>query len=272
MSPPIHKDWWLAAALTSATLPAALAQPATGGNRVQSGVVTTVTQPGARSATAPLYIDGTRDQKLVTGPNESLHVLFSDQSALTLGPNSELVIADYRFDKESRDGRLLVQMTKGFLRVVGGFISKKRSTLIQTATSTIGIRGGISLVENSGDNVSGTFLFGEEMQFTSPNGEQSETVNRPGFGIDANRGGISPPHRIGPDLLAARLAGLEGGRPLPPRQDPPAQTNAQRLARMREIIRGISPDRVGRQVETEGHSLPITLSNILGSQSPGNQS
>ena len=266
MSPPIHKEWWLAAALSSATLPAALAQPAPA-DRVQSGVVTSVTLPGARAVTTPLFIDGTKDQRLVTGPNESLHMLFSDQSAITVGPNSQLVIADYRFDKETRDGRLVVQMTRGFLRVVGGFLSKKRSTLVHTATATIGVRGGISLIEDKGDGVSGTFLFGEEMQFTSPDGQNSETVNRPGFGIDAGPGGITAPYRVAPEQLSARLAGLEGSVP-PPQVPPPAQTDPQ----ADNSVRDIAPDRVLRRTGTETGIVPPKLADILGSQAPGNQS
>lgn len=267
MSPPIQKDWWLAAALTSATLPTALAQPAAGVSGAQSGIVTSVTQPGARAVTTPLFIDGTRDQRLVTGPNESLHVLFSDQSAVTLGPNSELFIADYRFNRESRDGRLVMQTTKGFLRVVGGFLSKKRSTLVHTATATIGVRGGITLIEHKGDGVSGTFLFGDEMQFTSLDGRRSETVNRPGFAIDSGAGGISAPYRVQPGELSVRLAGLEGGKPPPP-PAPVEPTDPQSGA----SIRAIAPDRVTRRIEMETGIVPPKLADILGSQAPGNQS
>ena len=266
MSPPIQKDWWLAAALTSATLPTALAQPAGGASGAQSGIVTSVTQPGARAVTTPLFIDGTKDQRLVTGPNESMHVLFSDQSAVTLGPNSELVIAEYRFNKESRDGRLVVQMTKGFLRVVGGFLSKQRATIVHTPTATIGVRGGITLIEDKGDSVSGTFLFGEEMQFTSPDGGRSEKVNRPGFGIDAGANGITTPYRVQPAELSARLAGLEG-KPPPP-QTPPGPTNPQ----SGNTVKSIAPDRVIRRIETETVIVPPKLSDVLGSQAPGNQS
>jgi hypothetical protein len=267
MSPPIHKDWWLAAALTSATLPSALAQPAPGAGGAQSGVVTTVTQPGARTTTVPLYIDGTKDQRLVTGPNETLHVLFSDQSAMTLGPNSELRIAEFRFDKESKDGRLLVQMTKGFLRVVGGLLSKSRATRIETATATIGIRGGISLLEGDENGFSGTFLFGQEMTFTTPDGANNEIVDRPGFGLDSDKNGISPPHRVDADELAQRLAGLEGGKP-PPKDPPTVPTDPA----ADDEVGGIAPDRVGHRGETENHKKTPTLPDILGGKSPGNQS
>jgi len=267
MSPPIHKDWWLAAALTGATLPAALGQPATVAGR-QSGVVTSVTQgPGGAVASAPIYIDGTRQQRLSTGPNQSLHVLFSDQSAITLGPNSELMIAEYRYDNQAKDGRLLVEMTKGFLRVVGGFISKKRETTIITHTATIGIRGGISLIEDDEKGSRGTFLFGHHMQFDPRDGGAGQVVNRPGFGLDATPGGISPPHRVPPNELARQLAGF-GGPPPPPSQPPGENFGPDE----KQQVKGIAPDRVGKDEDSGPQVKPPTLADILGSQSPGNQS
>ena len=259
MSPPIHKDWWLAAALTGATLPTALAQPAAPVDRRQSGVVTTVTQPGA-SSTA-MFVEFAQGQRITTDANKTVHVLFSDQSAITVGPNSDIVIADYKFDSQTKDGRLLVNLSKGLLRVVGGFLSKSRDTQIRTATATIGIRGGISLVEHEDLRTSGIFLFGQYMRVGTADGNNNETITRPGFGVDVTGGGISPVTRITPGDLASRMARLEHRPPSPP--GPPAPPpGADR--RSNEI----APDRVGGPIE----GGPPGLNDLLGSKSPGNQS
>ncbi len=160
---PIPNELWLAAALTS-TVPAALAQSAPDANRPRTGVATTVTTNAARGASSTtMYIDGTAGQRLATDANSTLHVLFSDQSAVTLGPNSELIIAKYEFDPKTKNGQILIDMTKGLLRVVGGLISKKTATLVRTSTATIGIRGGISTVAVNSDQTDAIFLFGIEM-------------------------------------------------------------------------------------------------------------
>jgi hypothetical protein len=274
MSPPIHKDWWLAAALTGAALPTALAQT-TDANRPQTGVVTSVTQQGQTSsaASAPIYIDGTRARRLVTRPNQTMHVLFSDQSAITVGPNSELTIAEYKYDAQTRDGNLLIDMTKGVFRVVGGFLSKKRETTVRTVTSTIGIRGGITIVEADTNQSSATFLFGQQMRMTSQDGQQSQTITRPGFGVSSTGTGLSDPRRVTPNDLSNMLSRLESRGPTPSGGAPTG-----RLAGTDLDVRNIAPDRVGTPPAgtglgpgRSGTGAP-TLADILGTQAPGNQS
>ena len=265
MSPPIHKDWWLAAALTSATLPTALAQPANVDRR-QGGVVTTVTQGPSRSATSSaIYVDNATDRRLTTDANSTIHVLFSDQSAITVGPNSDIVITDFKFDNQTKDGRIVVSMAKGLLRVVGGYLSKNRDTQIRTATATIGIRGGISLVEHEDRHTRGDFLFGQSMRMASPDGSSSELITRPGFGADASDGGVSAPNRTSPGDLASKLARFEHKPPPPPAPPPPPGPPDRKSGE-------IAPDRVGPPPDTGPGYIPPSLNDLLGSQAPGNQS
>jgi len=211
MTPPIHKDWWLAAALTGAALPAAVGQTPGAGTAAQTaGVVTTVNQGASAPGTsAPLYIESAKGQKLVTGPNQTLHVLFSDQSALTVGPNSEVTIAEYRYDSKTRDGNVLVDMTKGLLRVVGGFISKKNETVVRTSTATIGIRGGITVVNHEEGKTSGVFLFGQSMRTTSQDGQNTQTVTRQGFGVDMTGNSMGSPRQFPSSEISQLVSQLE---------------------------------------------------------------
>ncbi|MBX3656195.1 MAG: FecR domain-containing protein [Ramlibacter sp.] len=265
MSPPIHKDWWLAAALTSATLPTALAQPATPAGGRQTGVVTTVTKGASPvSTSSAIYIDGTSGQKLVTGPNQSMHVLFSDQSAMTLGPNSEVVIAEYRFDKKTQDGNLLVDMTKGLLRVVGGFLSKSRDTVVRTNTATVGIRGGISTIENNGQTTRGTFLFGNHMTMSNTGGD-SQTVTRPGFGLTGSGNGIGTPQRITSNDLTQQLSQFDQQNNPPPPPPPPSGPPAPNQG-----VQNIDPNRAGSPPPGSGggNNFQPTFKDLLGSLPP----
>ncbi len=260
MSPPISKDLWLAAALTGAALPAALAQPADV-DRQKTAVVTSVTTSASRTANVTTkYIDATSGQRLITDANTTMHVLFSDQSSITLGPNSEMVIAKYQFDSKAKTGQLLMDMTKGLLRVVGGLISKKTETVVRTNTATVGIRGGITVVEVTDLQTQAAFLFGEQMRVTGNNG-QTQTVSRPGFGVTSSNQGVSDPDRFLTDVLSQWLADVN----IP-------NTNLVIPDDGPDISR-FDPERVnppGTKVE-EGFVAP-TLNDILGAQSPGNQS
>ncbi|RQO80781.1 FecR domain-containing protein [Acidovorax sp. FJL06] len=190
MSPPISKDLWLAAAITSTTLPTALAQPAPPAGSAPpapAGIVAAVT-PGAqiKSNDQILYVGSTAlpGQRITTGKDEVLHVLLQDQSALTLGPESELVIDEFRYDDSARKGKIRLNLRQGIVRVVGGYISKNEPTEINTPHALVEISGGIASVSTSPDITQTAFLFGQQMRVSNPSGTQ--TVTRLGFGVTSS--------------------------------------------------------------------------------------
>lgn len=174
MNPPFDKNWWATAAALAGTVPVAMGQvppappapSATG--RQQVGVVTT-TAPQAPDGvqTAPLFVDSASNQRVTNNTTGPMHILFSDQSAVTLAPNAEIFIAQYRWDAAEKRGNIAINLFKGILRVVGGQISKNNAVQVRTATATIGIRGGISIVEfKEGGETDAKFLFGQDLTFT----------------------------------------------------------------------------------------------------------
>jgi hypothetical protein len=211
MSPPISKDWWMAAALTTVALPAAVAQT-TASTAPRAGVVSAVT-PTAPAVSGERTVvvgnDVVPGQRFTTGPNGPLHILFLDQSALTLGADSELVIDAFDFDPESKQGQIRLGLNKGLLRVVGGQISKTTATVIATPQGTVEILGGITMIETSGSQTSATFLFGQQMRVSDAGGN-TQTVTRPGFGVALSNVGVSGPQRVSSTQLSAQLAGLAG--------------------------------------------------------------
>lgn len=211
MSPPISKDWWVAAAITGAALPAAIGQTAPAATRQPAGVISGA-QAGQPASVQPLYMDAASGQRVVTGPGQTVHVLFPDQSALTVGPNSDITISRLEYDARNKNGSIVLDMTRGLLRVVGGFISKRNEIQVRTATATVGIRGGITIMESNGQNGSAHFLFGQRMRVSGSDG-QSQTITRAGFGTNfggggGGGGGISSPFRSNLNQL---LGGFGGG-------------------------------------------------------------
>lgn len=195
MTPADAKDWWLAAAALTSTLTAVpSAQADTTPPTEKAGVVSGL-KPDVRTAKGDrvLYVgsDMYRGEKLVTGPEGSLHILFMDQSSITLGPNSELTIDEFVYDPNAKKGKIGVSLAAGLARVVGGHISKTNETTVKTASGTIGIRGGISLVSATPNSTQSTFLFGQQMRVTSTNGTTT-TVTRPGFSTSLT-GGLNAP-------------------------------------------------------------------------------
>ncbi|MBN9371069.1 FecR domain-containing protein [Hydrogenophaga sp.] len=194
MTPPISKDWWLAAALSTAALPTTMAQaPSASANR--TGVVTAVAPGGTVTGNNEVMVVGSSvlpGQRLRTDANGQLHLLFLDQSALTLGPDSELTIDEFRFDPATRQGQIRLGLAKGVVRVVGGQISKNTATVIATPHGKLELLGGIALAETNSDRTSGIFLFGQQMRATSNSGDTT-TITRPGFGVDLSGTSMSTP-------------------------------------------------------------------------------
>lgn len=281
MTPPIQKDWWLAAALTGAALPAAMGQMAPTAESRPTGIVTSVTQGAPTTGvSAPIYVNNTRGQRLVTGPDQSIHVLFSDQSAITVGPNSDLVITEYRYDPESKEGNLLVTLAQGTVRVVGGFISKKNETVVRTDAAEVGIRGGITVVEHQNGRTNSLFLFGEQMRVSNANNpSQQEIVTRQGFGITAQNDQLSSPQRTPANEFTGLVGRLEtssqGGSVQQPAAAPaPAPAPAPGIFQPLPVG-SLANDRVPQgQIpnQTTNINPTDTLRNILGTGPAPNQS
>ena len=215
MSPPISKDLWLVAAISSTTLPSALAQPApdkSSAPPAPAGIVAAIS-PGAqiKSNEQILYVGSSAvpGQRIVTGKDETVHVLMQDQSALTLAPESELVIDEFRYDETSRTGKIRLSLNQGVVRVVGGYISKNEPTAIKTPNALVEISGGISLVSVTPNQTQSSFLFGNQMRVTSGGGEP-QTVTRPGFSVSSSNGGPSSPQRNTPNQLQQQLNVRQG--------------------------------------------------------------
>ena len=120
-------------------------------------------------------------------------MLLLDGTAFSIGPNSSVVLDKFIYNPETAEGSLEVT-ARGLLRIVGGKVTKKQPALIRTNSATVGIRGGIGIVQTTGPQTNATFLYGTEMTVT-PNcvdldsfGDQcspdfATTVTEPGFSV-----------------------------------------------------------------------------------------
>ena len=96
------------------------------------------------------------------------------------------------------------------LRLVGGKISKTNAITITTPSSTIGIRGGICVLDVQTRRTISTFLFGNQMT-VSGNGQRQE-VTRPGSQVSTAAGSApGAPTLVGAGGLSGQLSALEGG-------------------------------------------------------------
>jgi hypothetical protein len=102
----------------------------------------TVTRGGNVLPAAP----GTRlhvGDTLGTGPDGSLGVILRDDSSLSLGPSSSLVLREFLFSPSESKFGLLVRLSRGTMAYLSGLIGKlaPEKARFETPTATIGIRG-----------------------------------------------------------------------------------------------------------------------------------
>ena len=151
-------------------------------------------------------------ENVITTEKGQAQMLFLDESALTIGPNSEVVLDEFVYDPNTKTGKLALTATKGLFRLVGGRISKTNPVILKTPTATIGIRGGIAMVNaaDAGGATTSTFLFGDQMDVTS--GGVTKSVTRPGFTITVTAPNVPPsdPIPATSDQLSGALSSLEG--------------------------------------------------------------
>ena len=270
MPPMDINDWWLAAAAAAAAtgIPATSVSAATSPSG-QVGIATAV-RPGVVSATNErvVYIGNavTFGERFKTDGTGTIHILFMDQSSMTLGPNSELVIDEFTFHPETKRGNISIKFIQGALRVVGGFISKfnsaqgRSAVQVRAPTATIGIRGGITLVQADQNNTQGIFLFGDRMEFAAPDGTLLHTVNRPGFSVSSGPNGVGAPLRHPSQDLNRQLNQFAGNTP---QGSPPAGGGGNLIS---------TNDRPGglkKPNSTLAHDRAQNVTTDLNTNSPG---
>lgn len=118
--------------------------------KVTSGVVHI--QRGAERVPA---LVGTRvrvSDTVVTGDDGSVGITFTDNTLLSAGPRSTLVLEQYAFNSTTHDGKFNARLDRGSLAVVSGKIAKQApdAMVIKTPSSLLGVRGTEFLVKVEG--------------------------------------------------------------------------------------------------------------------------
>jgi hypothetical protein len=80
---------------------------------------------------------------LETGADGTVGITFTDNSILSLGPNSEAALAQYSFDSSNFKGSMLTDLRKGTASMVSGDIARSSPSAMQvrTPTAILGVRG-----------------------------------------------------------------------------------------------------------------------------------
>ena len=91
---------------------------------------------------------------LKTGKQGSMGVTFKDNTMMSIGPDTQIVVDEYLYAPGKGDLKLGARMKRGSLHFISGVIAKLRpeNVSIKTPTGVIGVRGTRFLVKVEGED------------------------------------------------------------------------------------------------------------------------
>lgn len=89
---------------------------------------------------------------IVTGHDGSVGITFADNSMMSLGPDSRLVLDKFRFDEKTHDGEFDSSLQAGTLAVKSGQIVEQtpEAMHVKTPAALLGVRGTEFVVRAAG--------------------------------------------------------------------------------------------------------------------------
>ena len=137
--------------LNSAVVSPTTATPSIATVKNVSGMATVARQ--GRTIPATIGLEIWENDTLHTGPNGSIGIVFNDDTFLSLGPQSDLVIDEFVFAPRQGKFSIVLRMLKGTAAYLSGLISKLApdSAHFETPSASIGIRGTKFVVKVEGE-------------------------------------------------------------------------------------------------------------------------
>lgn len=87
--------------------------------------------------------------RLITGKDGRISLTFVDNTRFAIGPNSDVAVSQFDYDRTRQRGSFVTQVNRGSLAVVSGKIAKsgRDAMKVRTPNSLLGVRGTRFIVE-----------------------------------------------------------------------------------------------------------------------------
>lgn len=151
-----------------------------------------------------------QNERIETSDIGSGQLMFLDQTTLTVAPESDIVLDEYIYDPQTTIGTMTLSMGRGMLRLVGGRITKTSEAIVRTPTATVGIRGGMVLIEVLADGSTRVVLIAGEYALITDQTGQQMYLSRPNAEAEVGGGGLVFNGLLRPRDLARYYERLEG--------------------------------------------------------------
>jgi hypothetical protein len=87
--------------------------------------------------------------RLVTGKDGRMSLTFVDNTRFAVGPNSNVGVSEFQYDRTRQKGSFVTQVDRGSLAVVSGKVAKsdRDAMKVRTPNTLLGVRGTKFIVE-----------------------------------------------------------------------------------------------------------------------------
>jgi FecR protein len=138
------------------------------------------TPPGGRIRVLRIGERVVHNERIQTTASGTVQLLFIDKTTLNIGPNSNLVIDNFVYDPATGTGQMVMSLTKGALRFVGGQLSQQGAATVNTPAATTGVRGGIATIAHGAN---GSRIINNFGHLIITNGSGTIDIRRSGFAV-----------------------------------------------------------------------------------------
>lgn len=150
----VNRPWRAAACLALLLTLLAVFRSSANADNTQVAQIKTVSgqadivRSGARNVARvgdPLYEKDT----IETGPDGAIGITFIDNTVMSSGPDSQIVLEDYKFNSSNFKGSMLADMNRGTVSMISGDIARSSpgAMKVKTPTAILGVRGTRFVVE-----------------------------------------------------------------------------------------------------------------------------
>jgi hypothetical protein len=117
--------------------------------RIKNSTGTATVERGANRLPARPGLQINPGDRLVTGKDGRMSLSFIDNTRFALGPNSNVAVNQFEYDRTRQKGSFVTQVDRGSLAVVSGKIAKsgRDAMKVRTPNTLLGVRGTKFIVE-----------------------------------------------------------------------------------------------------------------------------
>jgi hypothetical protein len=111
--------------------------------QIKTSKGTVVVERGSQSLVGNSGMRLQQSDVVRTGSDGSVGVTFTDNTLMSVGPNSVIALDRYAFNSTTHEGRLEASLRRGTLSVVSGKIAKQSpdAMTVRTPATILGVRG-----------------------------------------------------------------------------------------------------------------------------------